>query len=159
MPLALLLSILFFARRALHFAERPALRALWRPPNPVSLTHRNFALALAVGIIQVVASAGLVPKRWDIYFIAVGAILAISAITLVYLNHAPEPTSFMVKLVGISLVTLLIVLGINGINQLNLRHEEQIRQIQSRAAAALQATRHLLLCVTGHGDYSRADPR
>ncbi|GAB4429155.1 MAG: hypothetical protein Kow0031_09600 [Anaerolineae bacterium] len=150
MPLALLLIILLFARRALHFADLPArpgpgiiaaaARALWRPPNRVSLAQRNFALAVAVGIIQAVASAGLVPEQWDVYFIAIGAILAISAIALVYLNHGPEPTSFMIKLVGISLVTLLVVLGINGINQINQRHQDQYRYIQIQAAAALQAS-------------------
>jgi signal transduction histidine kinase len=39
-------------------------------------------------------------------------LLVLFAIMLTYVNHAPEPTSFMVKLIGISLVTLLIILGL-----------------------------------------------
>ncbi|MCB1309618.1 MAG: SpoIIE family protein phosphatase, partial [Leptospiraceae bacterium] len=32
--------------------------------------------------------------------------------TIIYLNNSPQPTTFMVKLVGVSLVTVLLVLGI-----------------------------------------------
>ena len=31
-----------------------------------------------------------------------------------YINNSPEPTTFMVKLVGVSLVTVLLVLGFVG---------------------------------------------
>ncbi|HMR65476.1 MAG TPA: histidine kinase [Anaerolineae bacterium] len=152
MPLALLVTILVFFRRAVHFANRtsaagravklPVLRSLWRPTNPHGLALRNFALALSVGLIQAVASAGLVTGTLVIHFVAIGAILAISAIALVYLNHAPEPVSFMVKLVGLSLVMLLMALGINGVNLIESRRVEQQHLLQATTAAALTAEWH-----------------
>ena len=35
-----------------------------------------------------------------------------AALSLVYINHSPEPTTFLVKLVGLSLFTMLAVLGL-----------------------------------------------
>ena len=40
---------------------------------------------------------------------------------MTYVNYAPEPTSLMVKLVGISLVTLLIILGLVSASTLQMR--------------------------------------
>jgi len=147
MPLSLLVGILVFLWRAVHFAgpfsQRGllavplALQALWRPPNPSVLALRNFALALAVGSIQAVASAGFVTGTLNIHFIAIGAILAISAITLAYVNYAPEPISFMVKVVGISLVTVLTVLGITGVNLIETYRAERLQLLQIKADLAL----------------------
>ncbi|MFN8458380.1 MAG: histidine kinase [Anaerolineae bacterium] len=149
MPVSLLFGIFIIARRAVHFADIPStsgrvtlpfvLRALWHPPNSNVLALRNFALALAVGLIQAVASAELVTGILNIHFIAIGAILGISAIALAYFTHAPEPVSFMVKLVGSSLVALLIVLGINGVNLIETRKAQQWQVVQDKADNALTA--------------------
>lgn len=149
MPVSLLFGIFIIARRAVHFADIPStggsaalplvLRALWRPPNPSVFVLRNFALALAVGLIQAVASAEFVTGVLNIHFIAIGAILGISAIALAYFTHAPEPVSFMVKLVGISLVALLIVLGISGVNLIETRKAQQRQLVQDIADTALTA--------------------
>ena len=88
---------------------------------------RAFALLMAAVILSVVASAwedqGLLPAG----SFATVYLLTLFIGVLTYLNHSPEPTTFLVKLVGISLVTLLIILGL--VNPMILRlHRDAYEQ-------------------------------
>jgi signal transduction histidine kinase len=104
-------------------------------------------------------------------------LLVLFAIMLTYVNYAPEPTSFMVKLVGISLVTLLVILGLvagyamrayQGAYAQTRRAEVQhirtlveeerldglpadVRYVAARPAAGLFATEYRMLASTSAG--------
>lgn len=91
---------------------RQAWRALRRPVGEEARLSRAWVLMMLLSPLPVVASSldgtDLVPPGT----FAIVHLLVLFVIMLTYVNHAPEPTSFMVKLVGISLVTLLIILGL-----------------------------------------------
>lgn len=138
MPLSIPLVLVVFIFRALRWARLPQPgqvgwvtyvfhlgQSLVHPPNKYSLALRNFGLALLVGGIQGIGSAGILPAGWEVYFIGLGSILGVATIALAYFNHAPEPTSFIVKLVGISLVTLLMIFGVSSIQIIESLYQRQ----------------------------------
>ena len=94
---------------------------LWRPPNKEARVARNFTLlmatALLAALVEIGESLALLPAGsfFTLYS------LTLFGIVLTYADNAPEPSTFMAKLVGISLVTLLIILGL--VNPLALRAE------------------------------------
>ncbi len=86
------------------------------PKGRDAVATRSFAVAIllliGVGIANALNKAGLVSNEVYAYLYSIGSILALFGMFMAYMNNSPEPTTFMVKLVGISLVTLLLVLGI-----------------------------------------------
>lgn len=95
-----------------------ALAAFLRP-NKEARAHRNVVIALILGLTQGIASAfgvnGWLPSPYDVLIIGL-ALLALS-VTLIYTswNHLQRQPSLIVKLIGLSLVTLLAVLGSVGL--------------------------------------------
>ncbi|MFP4345078.1 MAG: GAF domain-containing protein [Anaerolineales bacterium] len=91
---------------------RRAWTALRHARGQEALQSRAWVLLMLLAPFPVLASAldamGALPPG---SFAAVH-LLVLFAIMLTYLNYAPEPSSFMVKLVGVSLVTLLVILGL-----------------------------------------------
>jgi serine phosphatase RsbU (regulator of sigma subunit) len=80
--------------------------------------HRQ--LAMAFGFIpmvlapSVLGQLGWISRALADGFSSVFLLLFFFAFVLVYINHAPEPTTVQVKLVGLSLVTMLVVLSLAG---------------------------------------------
>ena len=112
--------LIVWLRKTVQFsenaAEAPFRRRIWdtlrRPQGREARLSRAWVLLMGLSPLPVIASsldgtAVLPPGTF-----AIVHLLVLFAIVLTYVNHAPEPTSFMVKLVGISLVTLLIILGL-----------------------------------------------
>jgi signal transduction histidine kinase/serine phosphatase RsbU (regulator of sigma subunit) len=79
---------------------------------------RAFALAYLFSILllvlAVLADLGVIGADVSNLFVAPGILVFLFAFFIVYVNYSPQPTTFMVKLVGISLVATLSVLGITG---------------------------------------------
>jgi signal transduction histidine kinase len=80
-------------------------------------------------------------------------LLVLFAITMTYVNYAPEPTSLMVKLVGISLVTLLVILGLVSASTLQAR-QRSLRQLHQAEVAHVRA-----LIATGNVTHLPTDVR
>ena len=89
---------------------------LIRPRGKEAKATRNFGLSFlsigAVSAINVLNKAGIMSYELYAYLFATFTILAYFAVFMVYINNSPEPTTFMIKLVGIALVTLLLVFGL-----------------------------------------------
>ena len=86
---------------------------------------------LIIAVTNVLNKLGIV--SYDLYaFIYANVTLIICFYFMItYINNSPEPTTFMVKLVGVSLVTVLLVLGFVGNITLTLSEEEY--DIQKKA--------------------------
>ncbi|NOX64144.1 MAG: HAMP domain-containing protein [Chloroflexi bacterium] len=98
-------------------SETP-LQKLWRPRNPAARATRALALVgllmVALSLIEVLHSLDLLDSIVRDLALAFGILVTLGAFTLIYLNFLPETTSFMVKLVGVSLAVVLGILGAVG---------------------------------------------
>lgn len=95
-------------------APKPSvISALLKPALPAASGFRNLGLALLITLIPLVVFLvkALMSGALASFLFNFGIVMAISAIMLVYLNMVAEYTSLMIKLVGISLVTVLLLLG------------------------------------------------
>ncbi len=86
--------------------------AFWQPRGKECRVARDFALLMTAAVV-----AALVEILESLHIVPLGSFstlyaLILFGIILTYINNSPEPSTFIVKLVGISLVTLLIVWGI-----------------------------------------------
>jgi len=114
-------------------------QALWRPRGKEAQAARTLFLVFLLVPLAVLASSlelqGILPvgSFTNTYMIAVFAFV------VAYINHSPDPSTFMVKLVGITLVALLIVLEIvNGIVlDLHRDADERVRQAELAAIETL----------------------
>jgi signal transduction histidine kinase len=91
---------------------RRVVRALRRPQTSDARLSRAWVLLMLLAPLPVVASALEAYHALPPGTFATVHLLVLFVIVLTYINYAPEPTTFMVKLVGISLVTLLVILGL-----------------------------------------------
>ncbi len=112
--------LVIWLRKTVQFSEnvgaRPFWRRVWRalrrPSGKEARLSRAWVLLMLFSPLPIVVSVLDGTNRVPPGTFAIVHLLVLFAIMLTYINHAPEPTSFMVKLVGISLVTLLIILGL-----------------------------------------------
>ncbi|MFN2197598.1 MAG: hypothetical protein ACK2UW_15880, partial [Anaerolineales bacterium] len=129
-PLMLLLVVGIYFRRYLHW-RRPLFRAGssghshapddfeydrgWELHAAYAL--RNFGIALSLGLVPVVALLvkPYLPAVLASFLFNFGVVLAISAVMLVYLSHAPDPTTISARLVGITLATVMLILGLAAV--------------------------------------------
>jgi signal transduction histidine kinase len=65
-----------------------------------------------VGVVGSLSLQGGLPSELLLITSLIGMLVFISGFVLVYTNYSGEPTSFQVKLTGVSLVTMLAALGI-----------------------------------------------
>jgi len=104
-------------RRLLHAVGRP-FRDLWRPRGQTARTARAMALVyllpFGVTLLSILRARYGIPQEWLQISRSLGIMAALAAFAVIYLNYLPETTSFMVRLVGISLVTLLTVTSAMG---------------------------------------------
>lgn len=122
-----------------------AFRALFFPDkNARGL--RNFCVALLLGLLQALVSGltlfGFIPMPFDVF--GVGLSLLAMEIVLVYSawDHASRQPSLIVKLVGLSLVTMSAMLGAVGLFNVHsaVLKSEQIRLLETDIAQrAVQA--------------------
>ena len=103
--------------------KRPAsladqLRFLWKPQGRESRSAQALALVyllpVVLGVANVLASiAKLLPTVYQTIMFF-GILFTLFFFVIIYINYLPETNSFMVKLVGITLVITLAVLGAVG---------------------------------------------
>jgi signal transduction histidine kinase/DNA-binding response OmpR family regulator len=99
-------------------ARQPRWKALLYPQGQMARAVRGFALIfssiLLLSLITIAHSAKLIPRDVRDIALSLVPLVALSAFILVYLNSLPETTTFMIRLVGISLVTVLAITGAVG---------------------------------------------
>ena len=104
-------------QRVLHAIGRP-FRDLWRPQGQAAHTARAMALVyllpFGVALLSIARTGYTIPQELLQISRSLGIMVGLAAFAVVYLNYLPETTSFMVRLVGISLVTLLTVTSAMG---------------------------------------------
>lgn len=91
---------------------RRAFRAFRHPQSQEARLSRAWVALMALSFAPVLASILDGIRVLPPGGFALTHLLVLCAVMVTYVNCSPEPTSLMVKLVGISLVTLLSVLGI-----------------------------------------------
>jgi len=115
LPLGILSASLAFLSRAKRYVPPPPaethglwktkyiLGALHHPPNRDVHTLRNFSLALLVPLLP--SLGNLIPLRETtfVFLTVFGVLLTIFSIALLFINHSPEPTTVIAKIVGGSL--------------------------------------------------------
>ena len=93
-------------------------RKLWRPQGRGASAAHALALLsiipLGLAVVDILYSYLILSHDITELIQSLGILFTLSALALVYLNYLPETTSFMVKLVGITLATILAVLGSVG---------------------------------------------
>ena len=155
-PLVYLWSLIVWLRKVYSFSStvrsgdlgpRPwrGLRALWQPLGKEAKAARAFCLAMLTAVAPLVAVAleprGILPAGT----FSATLLLAQFAIILAYVNNSPESSTFLVKLVGVSLVTLLAVLGVVNMMILDAFQEayEQARLIELDSVKGLIEVGHI----------------
>lgn len=104
---------------------RPArlFMALFRGDTPETRAVRGFLLLvfveLAINIIVLLGFlTSFVPKKLMNQILNTGLLFVYFAYGILYVNHSRQSTTMMLRLVGISLVTLLVVTGLLGARSL-----------------------------------------
>jgi signal transduction histidine kinase len=122
-----LLSALAFqahVRKTVRLAEPASRGLLWRTraylqsPTRSARAHRAFSilsvLILVLAVILGLGDAGLISYAAFDTILLVGFLAYVFAVVVIYVNHAPEPTSFQVKVVALALATVVAVLGLTS---------------------------------------------
>ncbi len=123
--LALLLWIPFAFFRQLYQKQTPGrgharrmVSALRQPPDREIRALRSFTIVFvfvaALNLFNILRAAYLVSVSLANMGISLGLLGALFSFAVTYLNSRPEMTSFMIKLVGITLTTMLALLGMVG---------------------------------------------
>lgn len=96
------------------------------PKGKDAESTRDFAIPIIIHILIALLNVLVKSDRisYDLYamLFSYSTMIVIYYIAISYLNNSPEPTTFMVKLVGISLGAILVVLGFVG--DITLRESE-----------------------------------
>ncbi len=125
LPISISIGIFIFLRNSwLLFrirqpdVERVSLRTIWKK---FILTKDEdvkvllfFGLALILAFLPGLQTLLKFSNPTGFILSNIGSILAIIAISLIYLNYAPEINSFLAKLVGITLASVLLIFSIFG---------------------------------------------
>ena len=103
----------------LGFAKHPrGLLYLWRPQGREASAARAlmliYLLPLVLIVITIFKTFYFIPPTVYQLSLSVGIMVTLAAFSVIYLNYLPDTTSFIIKLVGATLVTLLAVLGTVG---------------------------------------------
>jgi DNA-binding NarL/FixJ family response regulator/signal transduction histidine kinase len=113
-------AIIVFLRKSIQLSKQasPNKRGwslLFRPQGRLAKATYGFVIAFvfSVLIIGMETSDGI--PQWIVDTIpATGVLINLFLLGIIYFNQAPEKTSFMAKLVGISLTTLFLIIGFIG---------------------------------------------
>ncbi len=97
--------------------------ALRQPQDRYVRVLRNFSVALSLGLLQGVVSGlsmtGLTSLPLEVYAIGFSLLVMVIAIVYATFEHADQQPSLIVKLVGLSLVTMLAILGAVGLFEIH----------------------------------------
>ena len=119
-------AVAVLLRRAAGFSRRDnpgrsRWRHLFRPRGRDARAalnmSRGWILGTALGVLNFFAGANVfgdssTQRILQDYIPSAGVLVVIFILTIVYLNNTPEQTSFMAKLVGISLLTILLLMSL-----------------------------------------------
>jgi len=151
-PLGHLWAALVWLRQIRNFpsnGRRHWLKTVWRPHNKTDQAARAFVVvmlaAFVVIIVATMESRGLLPVGGQ----TVAYLLALFTLVVTYLNHSPEPSSLLVKLVGVVLVALLLMLGVTNLMILNL-HRATYDQTRRAEVAHIQTLLQTLSLAQTH---------
>ncbi len=125
LPIGTAIVILIFLRRSVYYSqltvsemalsrENGVWQHLIHPQGRYALALRNMALALSLAFLPGVQTIVQWPYPYGFILSNIGALLAISLLALVYFSYAPEASSFMSKLVGITLAVVLLFFSVIG---------------------------------------------
>lgn len=123
--MAFLWAILVLLRRTVALSQGSApdmprrwLAHLLAPTTRSARATRAFAGGLLLLPVLVVGSLlsnlEILSRSVFLILFSVGVLVFLLCITLIYLNHAPEPSSFLAKIIGITLVVVLSLFGLLG---------------------------------------------
>jgi len=102
---------------------------LWRPPDRTLATVRAYVFFMIFAPFLTVILRIEAYSRWmPTGSFAAAFLIALFIFGLIYINSSPQPTTVMVKVVGISLVTLLSLMGLLNQFVMNLRQEDYTAQ-------------------------------
>jgi signal transduction histidine kinase/DNA-binding response OmpR family regulator len=136
--------------------------ALTRPPGKQAQAARAFTLVmltpLLVGIwsflyFTVLFPLGIISRTTYLVVFDLGGMFFMFAFAMVYLSHAPEPSTFMVKLILSTLVTALAIVGL--LSQIMLLPYET--DYDQARMASLGLVEDALFRGDGLGDFDPAD--
>jgi len=103
---------------SLHAHDGSAFSHLWRPRGRAARTARAlllvFLLPLGMSVSNLLLAYRLIPAHLYHLSLSIGLLITLFLFAIVYLNYLPETTTFMIKLVGATLVSLLAMLGAVG---------------------------------------------
>jgi PAS domain S-box-containing protein len=118
----LLLVVILLLRRTVVISagkSRTWWARLWKPQGMEARTARSLALILLLLVAAICGYAlmtyGFIPLPIATYFIWLAFLLFYFSFVVTYLNHTAEPSSFQVKLVGLTLIPVLGLLGLVAI--------------------------------------------
>ena len=169
--LLFVIPVLNLLRKTIRYSEYKGFFSKWLgKPNSITSYPMHFISRFLVGIIKIVNPKGkdaestrdfaipifihiliallnvLVKSdkiSYDLYALlfSFSTMIVIYYIAIAYINNSPEPTSFMVKLVGISLGAILVVLGYVGDitlseSEVNYNEKRLLQTSQTKLAIA-----------------------
>ena len=92
------------------------LTKLVKPQGRSASAHRAFALLFVFLLVNIAANfledQGFIAEKLGAYLKFTGMLIFFIGFVVVYINHAPEPTTLPVKLIGFMLMVVLAVLGV-----------------------------------------------
>ena len=130
LPATLTFTVVVFFKRSIHWSaqtinsndlgtqpNRSSIYSLLKPNNRPATALRNYGVSLAISLIPIIVliEKTALPAVIASFIFNFGAVIAIAALMLTYLNFTPDPTSISAKLVGISLISVLLILGLAGV--------------------------------------------
>jgi PAS domain S-box-containing protein len=97
---------------------RRSFRYLFRPVGRVAQSARSFALlTLATAVIALtymLFQTGVISRNMYAFIFNNGSLLICLLIFIVYVNNAPQPTSYLYKLIGIPLALIMVAFGMTA---------------------------------------------
>ncbi len=102
---------------------------------------KSILVLLSIAVCNVLNKNGILGYELYAFLFANLTLLACFYIFITYLNNSPEPTSFMVKLVGVSLVTTILVLGYVSNITINISEDDY----DSERKAQIQGSKDSIL--------------
>ena len=136
-------SIVCFRKKSrIHTSPNPSLLTrLFSAPTRETHSLRAFGVLLFAIIplnLRTIWDITHQSELWADSIQYLGFAVLLIAFVVIYINHSSEPTTFMVKLVGLSLATVLIVLGLTT---LILYPDEELKKASRTGLAKIQSVR------------------
>jgi signal transduction histidine kinase/DNA-binding response OmpR family regulator len=125
-----------------------AINAIIFPSGKEALACRSFALV----ILTVATVAAFSLRFFDALIYTTASTILMLGFVVIYINHSPEPSSFRVKLVGITLCMVLLLLFLVD----NMATGVRINDYKQERLAEVETVKTMLAT---NGDFSKAPAR